>query len=278
VDKEDVRHMLFTCPDAVHIWKGLGIDTVIQDAMVPGRSGSEILGFLLNASHEVVPGFESIQLREMIAVSAWYIWWNRRRKSHGENVPPVQNCVNSIRAITANSAKAKALVNVAGQKWLKPRSHYVKVNVDAAFVIEEKAGSAAAVMRDTQGLFIAGSGMFIPHVGSVLMAEAMAVLHGLKMAQNMNYSAVEVESDSLEVIQYCTGAERIWSEATAIFAEIMAVAGSIGMVEFNHCTRDMNRVAHDIARFSFSSRADCNWVDEPPSFILQPLLDDVTYL
>jgi hypothetical protein len=58
----------------------------------------------------------------------------------------------------------------------------------------------------------------------------------------------------------------------------MAVAGIIGMVDFNHCRRDMNKVTHDIPRFSLSSKTDCNWVDELPSFLLQPLLDDVTYL
>jgi ribonuclease HI len=36
----------------------------------------------------------------------------------------------------------------------------------------------------------------------------MAVLYGLNLSKNMGFSAVEVESDSLEVVQYCTGVER----------------------------------------------------------------------
>jgi hypothetical protein len=58
----------------------------------------------------------------------------------------------------------------------------------------------------------------------------------------------------------------------------MEVAGSIGVVEFVHCRREMNRVAHDIARHSYNLNSRCNWVDEPPSFLLQPLLDDVTIM
>jgi hypothetical protein len=68
----------------------------------------------------------------------------------------------------------------------------------------------------------------------------------------------------------------IWNDATAIYAEILECAGSIGMVEFVHCRREINIVAYDIVRHCFRSRT-CTWVDEPPSFFLQPL-HDVTIL
>jgi hypothetical protein len=37
-------------------------------------------------------------------------------------------------------------------------------------------------------------------------------------------------------------------------------------------------VRHSLARFSFSNKSDCNWVDEPPSVILDELLNDVTVI
>jgi hypothetical protein len=70
----------------------------------------------------------------------------------------------------------------------------------------------------------------------------------------------------------------MWNEATAIYSNIFYQAASIGTVEFSHCTRDTNIVAHDLARDSFISRSCCNWVDDPPSFILPALLYDVTVL
>lgn len=87
-----------------------------------------------------------------------------------------------------------------------------------------------------------------------------------------------MESDSLEVINLCSGNERIWNMATAVYADIIMKAGVIGDVEFNHCGRDNNKVAHSLARECFNSKLSCNWVDEPPSFLLQPLLNDVTIL
>jgi hypothetical protein len=47
------------------------------------------------------------------------------------------------------------------------------------------------------------------HVASVPLAEALAMLHDLKLVQNLGYTSAEAESDYLEVIQQCMGAERI---------------------------------------------------------------------
>jgi ribonuclease HI len=111
-----------------------------------------------------------------------------------------------------------------------------------------------------------------------MMAEAMAVLHGLRMVNRLGFNSIEIESDSIKVIQLCIGEERIWNDATAIYADIFEQVASIGHVEFSHCRRETNMVAHEIARNSLSTRTSCNWVDEPPTFILSALLNDVTIL
>jgi ribonuclease HI len=76
-------------------------------------------------------------------------------------------------------------------------------------------------------MFLAAGSRFIPHVASASMAEVLAILHGLHLTTTMGFNKVEVESDALEVIQMCAGDERIWNDATTIYAEIMTTAGSI---------------------------------------------------
>jgi hypothetical protein len=90
LENEDVRHMVFVCNEAEQIRKGLGI----YNAMLPGRSGSEVLGSLLNAPQGHVPGFDLIHMRELIAVTAWYVWWLRRCRSHDDRTSAtcVQMC------------------------------------------------------------------------------------------------------------------------------------------------------------------------------------------
>jgi hypothetical protein len=52
----------------------------------------------------------------------------------------------------------------------------------------------------------------------------------------------------------------------------------IGNVQFKYCSREANGVADELVRFCFSSKNSCNWVDEPPSFLLDTVINDVTKL
>jgi hypothetical protein len=110
------------------------------------------------------------------------------------------------------------------------------------------------------------------------MAEALAMRDGLEMANSRGCVSIEAESDCLEVIPHLSGDSQMWNEAIAIYANSISLAGLIGTVKFNHYHREVNKVAREIARSCFESSISCNWVDEPPSFLSQLLLDDVTIL
>jgi hypothetical protein len=56
----------------------------------------------------------------------------------------------------------------------------------------------------------------------------------------------------------------------------MDIVTSMGDVSFSHCPREANKVAHELARFCFSNELYCNWVDKPPSFLLDKLINDIT--
>ena len=111
--------------------------------------------------------------------------------------------------------------------------------MDATFSAEEKAGASGVILRNSQGMFMAGSSTFIPHVSSVAMAEALAMLHGLKLALSLGCNNIEAESDNTEVIHLCSGENHIWNEATMVYANIISTTSSIGKVEFMHCVGEM---------------------------------------
>jgi hypothetical protein len=79
----------------------------------------------------------------------------------------------------------------------------------------------------------------------------------------------------LKVVSACNGEDFWWSSSAAIFAECMACVAAIEKVEFKHCPRGINVVAHTLARYCFESKNSYNLVDEPPSCIVSKLLDDV---
>jgi ribonuclease HI len=276
---EDIRHLLFMCPTAVELWTELGIKYIIDDATSVDRAGSGILEYLFRSSTNSFPGMQIVKLKETIAVACWYLWWIRRRRTHNEDVPPLSKCKVSILAITANAAKINNSRGTMGlDKWLKPMPRYVKVNVDASFHEQSCSGSAGAIIRDYEGKFVAASGIIIPHVSSVAMAEAMAMRAGLELANRLGFNRVIAESDSLETVEACNGSDRWWSESSAILADCVDFASSIGNVTYQFCPREANKVADDIARFCFQNKITCTWDDDPPSFLLNSIVNDVTIL
>lgn len=56
------------------------------------------------------------------------------------------------------------------------------------------------------------------------------------------------------------------------------MARVIGSLEFMHCIREANEVAHSLAKFSFDYNVSCNLVDERLDFLVLPLANDVTIL
>jgi hypothetical protein len=64
---------------------------------------------------------------------------------------------------------------------------------------------------------------------------------------------------------------------TAILADCFLKASSM-QVNFNHCRREANMVAHNMARMVYEMRSSISWKDHPPDFILPFVIKDMTVL
>ena len=109
-------------------------------------------------------------------------------------------------------------------------------------------------------------------------AEALALLNGLELAEQLGCTKVTLEPDSLELIQACKGELEIFSPYIAILADIFARARMVSEISFAHCPREANRVAHHLAKYAFDSNTDVFWDGDPPSFIMPFVIADVTLL
>ena len=150
----------------------------------------------------------------------------------------------------------------------------MKLNVDASFHMDEGAGAIAAVLRDSNGNFLAAQCRFIPYAADVVTTEAMAMRNGLIFANSLGFSRVEAESDSLTVIDYCTGQTRWWDAAAMIFADCVDVSSSIGKVKFKHCIRSCNQAAHVLASYSYCNKISSTWMDEAPAYLVLELVNN----
>lgn len=63
----------------------------MDEAKVVDRSGSVILEHLLLADPKPVPIKPNLDVKQILAVGSWYLWWVRRQFTHDGSPPPIAN-------------------------------------------------------------------------------------------------------------------------------------------------------------------------------------------
>ena len=127
------------------------------------------------------------------------------------------------------------------------------LNVDASYNQDRGIGSTGAVIRDFSGSFIAAAARFIEHVQDAPMAEAMALKEGLLLAQQIGCNRLMIQSDCLEVVETM---KQDGISATAIlnrYDECSQLWQDYVSISIEHCNREANKVAHEVARLVMAS-------------------------
>ena len=75
------------------------------------------------------------------------------------------------------------------------------MNVDAAFSEDTYSGACGAIIRDNRGFFVAASTAKLEHVADVLLAEAAALVEGLKLANTVGSNSLLVQTNSLILVE-----------------------------------------------------------------------------
>ncbi|XP_074265713.1 uncharacterized protein LOC141588158 [Silene latifolia] len=132
------------------------------------------------------------------------------------------------------------------QKWQKPKTGWVKINVDAGRM-EGVGLGLGAVCRDDEGRVMWGVTVQKEEVRERAMLKAEAVLMGLHEAKNMELMKVVIESDCLTMIEDLRKRKRGRSDLCLIYDDIYSLCTHFNTVEFIYVRRSSNRVAHELA-------------------------------
>jgi hypothetical protein len=62
------------------------------------------------------------------------------------------------------------------------------------------------------------------------------------------------------------------------FDECWLLCTEFNSISVEFCYREANFVAHNLARNSLVCKLSCNWHSEPPGFIMEPLVNDVSVI
>ncbi|KAM6542084.1 hypothetical protein CsatB_006531 [Cannabis sativa] len=136
------------------------------------------------------------------------------------------------------------------EHWVKPVMGKIKVNVDGAIFASDGRFGAAGVARDSQGRFI--EGFTVLRVGCVdsAMAELVGVKEALSWIKRKHWGPVEIETDSLVVVQAIQSTVEIPSPFGLQVAVCRSLLADLPLVSINFVKRSVNKAAHCLARSS----------------------------
>ncbi|KAL4318363.1 hypothetical protein GQ457_18G022390 [Hibiscus cannabinus] len=130
--------------------------------------------------------------------------------------------------------------------WTRPRTGWIKANVDASVSMVDRSAGAGGVLRDDSGAWISGYARYVGRCDA-LLAELWAIHDGLLLAWDLGFRFVELESDCLEAVRIICSRSNVLS-TSALVGAIASLLSREWTVEGCHITRDSNGVADKLAK------------------------------
>ena len=244
-------HVLFTCQRAQAIWRCLGVWDRIREVIVEDHSGSVILEEILRRN-VMLSELNNVGFAELILTGGWYLWWERRQVVRGEAVQSFARSAMSIVVLSQNYINATKKEAREKEGWKRPIEDFVKLNIDGSFNEETGTGATGAIIRDHTGGVVAMGQRYLSHVGDAPVAEAYALLDGLRLAEQVGCNRIIVNSDCMQVV---TTIREGFSATTAaaVYDECLSIWMTFSSISIEHCNRDANQVVHELAKQTLSS-------------------------
>ncbi|KAL5748230.1 hypothetical protein ACOSQ2_025527 [Xanthoceras sorbifolium] len=215
-------------------------------------------------------------------VCAWLVWSDRNSKLHGgkglgftDFWGRAGSWIDDFRSCSDPSPLLPP-VPVKSRCWLPPQLGHFKLNVDASLLAAGEGFGVGAVIRDDFGVLVAVHGLYFSGQVLVEVAEARAVLEGLKLAAGLAVFPLVVESDALSVVNLCASLSLSRGDVDNLIFDVQALLSSLRVVSIGFVPRACNVIAHSIARRALFSCSPCFWINSFPSWLSKLAMDDVS--
>lgn len=165
-----------------------------------------------------------------------------------------------------NSPKKHPFPKVAiSISWTPPPINVIRLNVDGAVLANPGRGGVGGVFRDSNGSWVLGFMKACAHT-TPLQAELLAILHGLRLANERNYTPLEVHTDSATSVSIISNSHACF---TNLISECRYLLKKLRPTTLKHVFREENGVADAIAK----EAARVAYFDDVKTFSGVPALD-----
>lgn len=275
---EDTEHVIRRCPVADELWRNLLPGTYWATRRMP------FLEWLDNGIKGKYNGRYPGNFATLFAIGIWWVWkwrndviFNNTTQTLRFKLSWIQFQLMEIDRAFANSIRL-APVQEYGEwtslKWLRPRTGFVKVNIDGAVDLVTYHAGGGGVIRDSTGQWKGG---FTQNIGicTPLEANAWAALRGIQLAISLGFSRIVLETDSRELAEGLTASHRpsnvCYNLITACKRELSNCASwHISLVK-----REQNRAADMMAARYKHLQRGLFVLHDPPHEVMNILGDDI---
>jgi hypothetical protein len=170
--------------------------------------------------------------------------------------------------------KPASVAPVVRGSWHAPESGWIKVNMDASFIMAIQSGSGGVVIRNDHGELLQATANHYEHVPDVLTAEALAARDGLLLARACGFMKVVLEGDNISLVNLLRSEAGIRSPIVGLWHEIVDIGRSFTSFCVSFVNREGNEATHFCAKLASNSSQVGVWSDSFPTGIGEIALND----
>ncbi|XP_035546523.1 uncharacterized protein LOC118348595 [Juglans regia] len=214
---------------------------------------------------------------ETLVLCAWGLWYRRNKLMYeNKKLSPKQAIDHALSLyqehLSATYEQKRGLMPQC--RWQPPPAGVLKLNIDGATFHEQCRSGVGMVLRDERGKVLFTASKPEHDVSDPIEIEFLAVLRGLQICFPLRISELEVESDSLLVVQELNKEQESMSVWGNLVSEIKRMLHRFPKVIVQHKGRMANAVAHCLARQSWCIDELVIWWDSFPEDVSQIIWHD----
>jgi ribonuclease HI len=151
--------------------------------------------------------------------------------------------------------------------WKLPDAGFMKVNWDASLNLKSGMVGLRCVIRNKDGYVVGAKCCACKAHVDPLLAEAMAFLFALEFCCEMGFVNIESKGDSLQVMKGLCSSDFSLDRIGHFMDAIKQKISYFSICKWSHCYREVNEVAHILARKTFPKCLSHCCVENLPFFI-----------
>ncbi|KAK3211934.1 hypothetical protein Dsin_016640 [Dipteronia sinensis] len=241
---ETVFHSLWNC----HVLK------VVRRRFpkIKGMSISENISFL-----ELM-----ISCRNQLCLVVWRTWYRRNAKIYSsanvfikDIVPLAESFLDDFRRVNSNCDDGPG--SPSGDEmiipsWRPPDSGLFRLNTNAAIDGTMNRVGTGAIIRNSDGMVMPSCVQVLSVSYSPLMAEALAILWGIRFVRDSGRWPCQIESDSQVVVSLVNSVKVPVADIGLIISDIVKLMDTSPRCVLNFIPRKANMAAHCLAKLGLN--------------------------